>query len=242
MLVWFLLRATGTFNGAGSEQREVLARAFVQVLKPDDSRMSMSRRTLRMLLGATAAAAVAIFAAPASAVIYSSGFDPLSFSGTGFFQFDDHCLTDNGGNGNYTQAECNASLLSASVDMVATAPDGTGHLDFGPSTNIFNIVISGGELVGVDSGLFGPAFTGASCSGSLCDGAPWWIQWLSDVDDPVFLFTGNCIEGCFPNQSPSATAFDVTFTRLEVPEPGTLGLILGGAGAAWWARRRKAAA
>jgi hypothetical protein len=123
--------------------------------------------------------------------------------------------------------------------MVATAPDGTGHLNFGASTNIVDIVIEGGELVGVDSGLFGPAFTGASCTGSLCDGAPWWIEWVSNAD-PVFLFMGNCFEGCFPDQTPVATAFNVTFTR--VPEPGTLGLLLGGVGAAWWARRRKAAA
>jgi len=195
-----------------------------------------------VLLGALATVAAAIFAGPSNAVIYSSGFDPLSFSGTGLFQFDDHCLTDNGGSGVYSQATCNASLLSASVDMVATAPDGTGHLNFGASTNIFDIVIEGGELVGVDSGLFGPAFTGASCTGSLCDGAPWWIQWQSDLSAPVFLFTGSCFEGCFPGQTPLATAFNVTFVRLAAPEPGTLGLLLGGMGAAWWVRRRKAAA
>jgi hypothetical protein len=195
-----------------------------------------------MFLGALATAAVAILAIPANAVVYSSGFDPLSFSGTGLFQFDTACETANGGFGTYTQAQCNVIFLSASVDMVETSPSGTGQLNFGPSINIFGIVIEGGLLVGVDSGLFGPAFTGASCSGSLCNGAPWWIQWESDLSDPVFLFTGSCIEGCFPDQLPIATAFNVTFTRLtEVPEPGTLGLILGGVGAAWLARRRKAA-
>jgi hypothetical protein len=207
-----------------------------------------------MFLGAVASAAVAIFAVPANAVVYSSGFDPLSFSGTGFFQFDNHCETDNGGSGIYTQAECNVLFLSATVDMVETAPPGTGQLTFGPSTNIFDIIISGGLLVGVDSGLFGPSFI-STCSGSLCSNTdPWWIQWESDLlTDPVNLFTGFCsFEGetqfCSPNQTPAAIAFNVTFTRQSdgdgngAPEPGTLALILGGVGAAWWARRRKAAA
>jgi hypothetical protein len=201
-----------------------------------------------MFLGALATAAAAGFAIPANAVVYSSGFDPLSFSGTGLFQFDDGCETANGGFGTYTQAQCNVILQSASVDMVDTDSlnntIGTGHLSFGSSTDIAFIHISGGLLVGVDSGLFGEAFTDA-CTGTLCNGAPWWIQWENDfVPDPVFLFTGSCPEGCLPNTSPSATAFNVTFIRQTngAPEPGTLGLILGGVGAAWWARLRKAAA
>jgi len=195
-----------------------------------------------MFLGALASAAVAIFAVPANAVVYSSGFDPLSFSGTGFFQFDTACESVDGV---YTQAECNVIFLGATVDLVETAPPGTGQLAFGSSTNIVDIIISGGLLVGVDSGLFGPSFI-STCSGSLCSNTdPWWIQWESNFFDPVNLFTGNCFEGCFPDQTPIAIALNVTFTRLTdgvAPEPGTLGLILGGVGAAWWARRRKAAA
>jgi hypothetical protein len=195
-----------------------------------------------MFLGALASAAVAIFAVPANAVVYSSGFDPLSFSGTGFFQFDTACESVDGV---YTQAECNVIFLGATVDLVETAPPGTGQLAFGSSTNIVDIIISGGLLVGVDSGLFGPSFI-STCSGSLCSNTdPWWIQWESNFFDPVNLFTGNCFEGCFPDPTPIAIALNVTFTRLTdgvAPEPGTLGLILGGVGAAWWARRRKAAA
>jgi hypothetical protein len=205
-----------------------------------------------MFLGALASAAVAIFAVPANAVVYSSGFDPLSFSGTGFFEFDTACESVDGV---YTQAECNVIFLGATVDLVETTPAGTGQLSFGSSTNIDAIVISGGFLVGVDSGLFGPAFI-SSCSDSLCSNTdPWWIQWQTELNDPVNLFTGFCsfdgdFQFCSPNQTPAAIAFNVTFTRLPddgdggpgVPEPGTLGLILGGVGAAWWARRRKAAA
>jgi len=201
-----------------------------------------------MFLGALAAAALAIFGVPANAVVYGSGFDPVTFSGTGFFEFDNHCETDNGGFGTYTQAQCNVLFLSASVDMTDTNTGDPGHLDFGPSTAIFDIIIQGGLLVGVDTDLMGIAFVSTPCSGSLCNNNPWWIQWQSNFNDPVFLYTGTCTGGEFPSCDPNTFAEgeapNVTFTRLTdgAPEPGTLGLMLGGVGAAWLARRRKAAA
>src|SRR5438876_10312524 len=100
--------------------------------------MSMSRRTLRMFLGALAAAALTIFGVPANAVVYGSGFDPVTFSGTGFFEFDNHCETDNGGFGTYTQAQCNVLFLSAPVDMTHTNTGGPGQLDFRASPAIFD--------------------------------------------------------------------------------------------------------
>jgi len=206
----------------------------------------MTRRAFRTFLVALATGAVAIFAAPASAVHYTSGFEPLSFFGTGLFQFDDSCLTANGGNGTYTGAECNVSLLSVTANLNNTDPPvGTGELNFAPvlpdSGDILDIIISGGTLVGVDTNPIGFVFP-SPCTGNLC-GTPWWIQWnsFSDPVNEVLLFTGSC-EGdeCFRNQSATGSTFNVTFT--QVPEPGTLGLIVGGIGAAWFARRRKRAA
>jgi hypothetical protein len=202
----------------------------------------MTRKTLRILLGALATGAVAIFAAPASAVHYTSGFDPLgavTFSGTGLLQFDDSCLN---ADGLYSAAACNLVLLSASLDMTDTGSSDIAHLDFAPvlpdSTDMVDLIISGGTLVGIDTGLIGPVFV--TDDGSSLFG-PWWLQWQSD---PVFLFTGGCTfvesQVCTPNEFSSGEATNVTFTR--VPEPGTLGLILGGIGAAWFARRRKRAA
>jgi len=198
-----------------------------------------------MFLGALATAAMATLGSPVHAGVWQGMFDPLSFSGVGFFQFDNHCETDNLGTGTYTQAQCNVSFLHGSIDIVDKdsfdVTVGTGHVNFGSSTDISDIVIVGGQLVGVDTGFLGPAFT-SSCTGTLCNGNPWWHQWLSD---PVDLFTGTCGDGCSRNPNSVATAFTVIFTRLPdngAPEPGTLGLILGGVGAAWLARRRKAAA
>jgi PEP-CTERM motif-containing protein len=202
--------------------------------------MTMTRKTVRILLGALATVAVAIFAVPASAVQYSSGFDPVAFSGTGLFQFDDTCLNTDG---LHLAADCNLVLLNASLDMTDTGSSDTAHLDFAPvlpdSTDMVDLIISGGTLVGIDTGLIGPVFV--TDDGSSLFG-PWWLQWQSD---PVFLFTGGCTVGvesevCTPNEFSSGEATNVTFTR--VPEPGTLGLILGGVGAAWVARRRKRAA
>ena len=206
----------------------------------------MARKALRILLGALAAGAIVIFAAPASAVHYTSGFEPLSFFGTGLFQFDDSCLTANGGNGTYTGAQCNVSLLSVTASLNNTDPPvGTGQLDFAPvlpdSGDIIDIIISNGTLVGVNTDPIGFVFP-SPCTGDVC-GTPWWIEWdsFSDPVNQVLLFTGSCDgEECFRNELPSGSTFNVTFNR--VPEPGTLGLIIGGVGAAWVARRRKRAA
>jgi len=323
--------------------------------------------TIRAFVGALTAAAVASFAAPASAGIWSSDFDPITFSGNGVFQFNDACLAG----GTFSGSSCNLQLLSASVNM--TAPGGSSaHLDFGPqaiqglpaatvvqgdqfpvvltetsgsvpgatfnvkvtigadlggglfgvsdltivsssipvnpfltedlsgltfdsadfhlsgdvtgtslgggggthhfvlsftdpqgtwefddtnaavppqtttTTGTYQTTVSldiqGGALTGIDSGLLGPAFV-TDDSSSLF--GPWWLQWQTSAGDPVLLFTGNCFEGCLPNQTPSGTALHVTFTEVSgpgAPEPGTFGLIVGGVGAAWLARRRKRAA
>jgi len=205
----------------------------------------MTRKTFRILLSALATGAVAILAAPANAVQYTSGFEPLSFFGTGLFQFDDSCLTANGGNGTYTGAQCNVSLLSVTADLDNTDPPvGTGHLDFASllpdSGDIVDIIISGGTLVGVDTNPIGHVFP-SPCTLNMC-GTPWWIEW-SSVSDPintVSLFTGSCDgDVCFRDTSATGSTTNVTFTR--VPEPGTLGLIVGGVAAAWFARRRKRA-
>ena len=83
-----------------------------------------------------------------------------------------------------------------------------------------------------------------SCTGpnalSLC--GPWWFNWLTPLglSDPVQFFQGTCFSGefsgCFFNpQAPTVIAETITFTRAgsgSVPEPGTLGLLLGGVAAA----------
>jgi len=215
--------------------------AGTNFLRPESGK-TMSTRILRNSLATLATAATFALGGFANAAIYSSSFDPpgpLSFSGVGLFQLDDACLAF--ADGMYGAALCNLTLLSATVDMTDTVSSDTGHLNFAavlPDTaHMIDLVISGGELVAVDTGLIGWAFP-APCSGTLC-GDPWWIQWGSNFNnvDPVFLHTGNCDgEACFPDQQAFAVANNVTFTR--VPEPGTMSLLVAALGLGWFFRRR----
>lgn len=200
---------------------------------------SMNTAMYRNLLGAAIAAAGVTLAGASHGAIFNSHFDPNSFSGDGTFQIDDACLARE--DGFYT--DCNAVLLAASADIVSES-GGTAHVNFGPvlpSTAIFDVEISGGTLVGVDSDWIGWAFAD-SCTGDLCaSDMPWWISWVAP-DDPVLLSTGTCDgpSSCVRDDGdPFAIASTVTFTR--VPEPGTLALVAAGLVLAWRTRRRGAA-
>lgn len=211
----------------------------------------MSMKIIRTSLASVVTVFALAFAGFANAALFGSHFDPLGFVGDGLFKFDDACLAD----GTYTGTACNVQLLSASLDLT-NAPlvgpaTGTAHFDFTPvlpSTAIFDIVVSGGVLVGVDSDVFGGVFS-TSCTGDLCDGQPRWIQWFTD-SNRVALYTGcqstNFVgrlsvaeadsTDCSPNTDNPVIADTVTFTR--IPEPGTLFLIAGALIAAGLSRRR----
>jgi hypothetical protein len=201
----------------------------------------MSKRVFQNSLATLVTVVALTFTGLASARFYDSSFDPpgpLTFSGTGRFYVDDACFAVDG---SHLAAACNLTLISATVDM-SNGTD-TAHLDFLsilPNTlDMIDLFISGGELVGVNTNAIGFVFPGP-CTGTLC-GDPWWVQWGFTVDiDPVYLYTGNCDgEECFRNEQSSATAPNVTFTR--VPEPGTLALLLGALGIGGLMRRRSAA-
>jgi len=201
----------------------------------------MNTAAYRNLLGAAIAAAGFTLAGASHGAIFNSHYDPNSFSGDGTFRIDDACLA---ADGFYLGSECNATLLTATADIVSDGSAGTAHVDFGPvlpSTAVLEIEISGGTLVGVDTDWIGWAFAD-SCTGDLCGTIPWWIRWVNPDSDPVELATGTCdgVESCSRNTGdPFAIADTVTFTR--VPEPGTLALVAGGLFLAWRMRRRGAA-
>jgi len=200
----------------------------------------------RLLRGAALAGALALPALPAQAAIYSSAFDPVDFFGVATFDVDDACLTSDGTKPN-DGAPCSVTWLSATV-TITDAPSTTFSFPQLPSpTAVVDILVSGGELAGVDSSIIGPA------SGDPgANQGPWFLQYQSGGGEfglgRVLLFPSVCFsEGesvvCLPNTNPDAvsTADVENFTRVSaVPEPATLALMLGGLGVGWWARRRKA--
>jgi len=206
----------------------------------------MSRRMHRLFVVVIASPLLAL-GCLANAAFYSSNFDPpgpLSFAGTALFQIDDACLGP-GNDGFHTAASCNLALLSATLSMTDIPTGDTANLNFAPvlpnTADLNDLLISGGELAGVNSDLIGWVFATPPCTGSLC-GLPWWIQWETTPTDPVNLYTGTCDGPCFPNEIASGVAENVTFTRVNlVPEPGTMGLLLAALGVGWLIRRRTAA-
>jgi hypothetical protein len=174
----------------------------------------------------------------AHAAFYTSHFDPpgdVQFSGVGTFFVDDACLA--AGTGFFQGDECHAQLLGANLDLIMNTTPGTGHVAFGSSTDIDSVVIEGGELVGVNTGLIGSAFADP-CTGAAC-GMPWWVQWQDSSFDPVFLYTGSCDGECVPNLETVGIAFNVSFER--IPEPGSLALLGAGLLGVIGVRRRRAA-
>ena len=141
----------------------------------------MSMKIVRTSLASLAAVFALAFAGFANGALFGSHYDPLSFIGDALFQFDDACLAD----GTYTGTACNAQLLSATFDMSDGIPGDIAHFDFSPvlpSSLINNFVVSGGQLVGVNTAAIGPDFA-QSCPFAGCTG-PWWIQWFYTPADP----------------------------------------------------------
>ena len=226
----------------------------------------MTSKLLRSAL-AVVALAGSLAGGAVQAALYNSHFDPIdvvSFEGNGRFYIDDACLL---ADDVYSGSFCNARLEFADLTLTVedSPPDvgDSGDVHFGMSTDIISVIIEGGELVGVNSGLIGPSFA-APCTGVVC-GTPWWVQWEAPTTPPILtfdslasvpgdsvnLFAGSCFSDfrlstpkatsdgfCSPDERPVGVAFDVTFTR--IPEPGSLALLGAGLIAAFGIGRRRA--
>lgn len=196
-------------------------------------------------------------AAAAQGAIYSGKFHPEGdgvdfpgFTGTALFTVDDNCI-DNGSGFFFTGGSgCGpAFMTSATVNLFDPSdtdplPD-EDRVDFFTLSGLFpliGVLVDNGEVVGVDTGLMGPAF-GAGYLTHWSSTTPFWLQFQSGClgpepqsgcfTDPAFIYMGE-------NQIQSAPANDLTFQR--VPEPGTLALVLGALGLGGLARRWRGSA
>ena len=132
-------------------------------------------------------------------------------------------------------------LLTFNANGTWTFQDFTsGTTETGTYAAVVSLNFQGGALTGLNTGLIGPEFV---TDGSSSLFGPWSLEWDAGVTDPVSLFTETCnANGC--SEVVVGTDTHVTFTEVSgpsLPEPATLGLVLGAAGAAWLSRRRRAA-
>lgn len=195
----------------------------------------MGRKTARMFMCAAVAAALGTFGTATQATFYGGNFDPPEILGhfTGHFLLNvsDTCNSDN----------CQIDLISLSITDSGTFGPGwisSGQLDIG--TN----VIVDGPLIAFDSiliDLFIPSTDGPFLFTTNAIPCTPSLRFTSFFDQdflghPGFIADLECI-----NSNQQNVGDNAVYALTQVPEPGTLALILGGVGAAWLTRRRKAA-
>jgi hypothetical protein len=201
--------------------------------------MAVSRKTLRIFMFAAAAAAVGMFGTVAQATFYGGDFDPPVATGhfTGHFivnDVNDGCLHPDGG---------------CQIDLISLVIFNSGDFGSGDSSG-FQPNIASSESVSFVGGLHfmsvpipltnpsppppGFAFAG---SGSVA------ADVTCTARNPCLQFTPTIGDDFFKHHGFIANLFDDTVNNnaiyVVIPEPGSLGLLVGGIGAAWLTRRRK---
>ena len=202
------------------------------------------------------AAALSVLSAPASAVIYGGHFDPPDFFGTATFDVSNGCLSSDGIRSN-DHDTCTVTWLTAALTFRETPP--TAHtlsFDFGtpflPSnTAVFDVVVQGGELAGVDSAIIGAVTTSGDPNPTF--NGSWYISFASPASSlfatdavssfapnlgNVFLYRQVCDDGCRPGPIVETATVDSFF---RIPEPATVTLLLAAIGCGWVSRRRRSA-
>ncbi len=202
----------------------------------------------RTLVGAAVAVALGLAGDPAVAAPYKGSFDPYDFAGDYVINVDPACLTQ--GNGWFANAGiCTASLTSAFAVITSTPPETyAGTVTFAPpaissSSELFGLYVYGGKIDSFDTDLI-PYVSGipdpATAYGGPLD---FWIQFVSgemcegpcgELGKGVYLF-----ESSEPDPDSPTSSAEYLGPAEAVPEPGTLGLILGALGGGWLARRRR---
>jgi hypothetical protein len=202
-----------------------------------------------MFLCAAATAACLHFANTAQAgLVYHGDFDPPLYVGTVFVDVDPGCVLGTGWKDVVATSCGPVNILSL---VVNSAPPGD-QLVFAPAAlvgKVTGLYWVGGVLTAIDTVLIGPQQSGPTPGGYFDLFGPsndFAIQFLSNHANPeprpiANLF--NCTDGCGPNQLlPVGKDPARQQAFVQVPEPASLGLVLGALGAGWLARRRKAKA
>jgi hypothetical protein len=197
--------------------------------------MPVSRKTLRIFMCAAVAAALGMFGTATQATFYGGDFDP--FTGTFSLDVSDSCNSDS-----CTIAlRPNLFISSTVFNCCWTAP--------GQPVGATNETFSEGDLVAFDSDLIPLSRINTNTDALLTA----FANAPPPCDAPSLGFTsqqgfdmneqyGYIAQLVCPNDPTVWDDARYQLTRLTtVPEPGTLALILGGVGAAWLTRRRKAA-
>ncbi len=198
----------------------------------------MPRKSLRNLMCAAVAVALGTFGTLAQATFYGGDFDPPTITGhfTGHFivnDVNDQCLQGN------TEG-CEIDLIS----LVITNSGDFGSGDFSTGqTNIASQVSFAGGLhfLSVPIPLTSPSFLDLAFAGSGSVAAAVncnpCVQFTPTIGDDFFQHHGFLANlGLFDSNN-QFTSGDTAIYR--IPEPGSLGLLVGGIGAAWLTRRRK---
>lgn len=163
-----------------------------------------------------------------------------------------------------TLTGCSVQLLSATATLNnGSASDTIQYSDpyllLFPAA-VWGIDLNDGALTGVDSFPIGPVYTGQTGFRGF-----WWIQFADGTSEnpPTgfgFGFDGPLMNTVSLCEQPEPYPYPQNCSNVgnpyvgsvvgdfyegpakTVPEPGSLGLLLGALGAGWWVRRRKVAA
>jgi len=201
----------------------------------------VSRKTLRIFMCAGAAAILGTFGPLAQATFYGGDFDPPTITGhfTGHFVVND------------VNDQCLAHSESCEIDLISLVITNSG--DFGSGdfstgqTNIASGVsfVGGLHFLSVPIPLTSPFSDFEFISGSLPAAATCsvCVMFTPDIGNDFLLHHGFIANlGSFDSNGQFVSGDNAIYVAARIPEPGSLGLLIGGIGAAWLARRRKTTA
>ena len=196
----------------------------------------MSRKPLRTFICASAAAALGTFGTLAQATFYGGDFDPPTITG----HFTGHFIV------NDVNDQCLAGSESCQINLISLMITSSDHFGFGDFSTGQTNIASGVSFVG---GLhfssvpipltvpfsdfeFASAGFGSLAPAVSCNPC---VMFTPDIGDDNIFHHHGFIADLFND----TVGDNAIYVAARIPEPGSLGLLVGGIGAAWLARRRK---